>query len=498
MKRFSEQFAQKAGSVKLKASERKELRQRVLSYMEYHPLPGDMQATEATAPRKAAAPVSREPFFNLALPWPDMAKFGAVFAGFLLVAVPFVAERAVPGDTLYAVKVKFNEEVRSTLTWDAVQKVEWETQRLNRRIAEAKLLASEGRLTDEVEAEVAAAVKEHTQSAQAEIAALQGTDADAAAIASIAFDSTLAAHTDAFAAAAASSTVAIAAAVADATQAPRATSTLPAYDSLMAQVERSTTRIVELLLQLEAADTDPQTIADIKRRFEDVERTIAQAITLRPEDEMVAQQHLIEALQRSQKLTVYMTEIDVREQVNVESVVPVLLTTAEQDAVLESLQSDIASRVEQVEASLVAITDDAIVEKLTTALAQIASTTAATSTDFAASESRLQDALALAEDSVELAAAHADTLAKPVVEETVSTSTATTTQETGEEAVTEVPQTETEEVPEEIPEVLPEPEVAERPATTTPETPEESVATTTLPTATSSEVTATTAVDEAV
>ncbi len=40
MKRFSEQFYTKAQSVKLQAIEREELRRRIVSYMEYHPIEG--------------------------------------------------------------------------------------------------------------------------------------------------------------------------------------------------------------------------------------------------------------------------------------------------------------------------------------------------------------------------------------------------------------------------------------------------------------------------
>ena len=69
---------------------------------------------------------------------------------------------------------------------------------MNRRIAEARLLESEGRLTDEVEAEVAQAVRTHTQNAQREIENLREFDAEEAAIASIEFDSNLEAQAASF------------------------------------------------------------------------------------------------------------------------------------------------------------------------------------------------------------------------------------------------------------------------------------------------------------
>ncbi|MEZ4200705.1 MAG: hypothetical protein R3B69_03975 [Candidatus Paceibacterota bacterium] len=91
----------------------------------------------------------------------------------------------------YPVKVGFNEEVRSTLALSPYQKVEWETTRLERRIAEARLLASEGKLTPEVEAEMAEAVKAHNDAAQKEIASIRATDSEEAALASIALSSAL-------------------------------------------------------------------------------------------------------------------------------------------------------------------------------------------------------------------------------------------------------------------------------------------------------------------
>ena len=81
--------------------------------------------------------------------------------------------------------------MRSTLALSPYEKIEWETERLNRRIAEARLLASEGRLTDEVEAEVAAAVKTHTENAKREIEVLRGEDEEEATLATIALNTTL-------------------------------------------------------------------------------------------------------------------------------------------------------------------------------------------------------------------------------------------------------------------------------------------------------------------
>ena len=49
MKRFSEQLYKKSTSVKLQAAEKRELRERLVSYMEYHPLPAEMKTKKAPA-----------------------------------------------------------------------------------------------------------------------------------------------------------------------------------------------------------------------------------------------------------------------------------------------------------------------------------------------------------------------------------------------------------------------------------------------------------------
>jgi Domain of unknown function (DUF5667) len=338
MKRFSEQFNTKSKSLKLSASEKRELRERVVSYMEYHPIPG------------AAQPVLTKrtltlPGFNfLHIPTSPVFRVSAAMAVALFVIVPFMAEETVPGDTLYAIKVQFNEEVRSTFTLSPYKKIEWETERLNRRIAEARLLASEGRLTDEVEAEMAAAVKEHTDIVKQEIAELREDDADQATLASIELSTTLEMQSStlqgdgqavlalAAADAASENTAQL---VVDALNESLATdglqsaaATIPAFDKVMARVEMNTTRAYELLNSLGLAEGD-QMRSGLNRRMEDVSRSINDASGRRGENETVASEQLVEVLQRTQKLIVFMTDIQNGSVGDLEAVVPVRLTNDE-------------------------------------------------------------------------------------------------------------------------------------------------------------------------
>lgn len=428
MKRFSQQFHKSASGVRLKAEEKRELRERVVAYMEYHPLPDGQRTT--------VAPLHTEPFAMVSVPFGLLWRGVAGVFVLLLVFVPILAERSVPGDTLYAVKVQFNEELRSTLTFDSYQKVEWETQRLNRRLAEARLLASEGRLTEEVEAQVAKAVRTHSENAQREIDELRTVDIDGATIASIELGTTLAvqseslrqaqeqaqadaaAATDAEAnATSAPTTAQVATAEADpatdliasaidesraATEASRGTSTPPAYDKLMAKVEQNTTRIYELRDSIRGVAPETK-LTEVQRRIEDLERAIAAAIEQHSQDELAARQRLVDILERTQKLIVYMTEIEVVETVDIDRLVPIELTPEEEATISANLRSEIKQRQARIAELLPQVTDPGVVEKAEYAetlmsenLAALASTTS-----FAAFEPLANDTLAIGSDTVD-------------------------------------------------------------------------------------------------
>ena len=50
MKRFEEQFKKQAQSVHLRAAERRNLKERLVSYMEYHPMPKGVPQKKAIGP----------------------------------------------------------------------------------------------------------------------------------------------------------------------------------------------------------------------------------------------------------------------------------------------------------------------------------------------------------------------------------------------------------------------------------------------------------------
>lgn len=356
MKRFSEQFYTKAQSVKLQAVEREELRARVLSYMEYHPM--ESTVTQATKNTRGSE------FRYIQLPFSSVvAKWSAVAAMFVLVAVPVLAEQSVPGDKLYAVKVRFNEEVISTLKLTPYQKVEWETERLNRRIAEARLLANEGKLTGEVEAEIAAAVQQHTESVEEGIEALRANDEDQAVLASIELNTTLQTQSDALQEGEGATLAMITMAkMAPETDSPTQKladvinasltrqmdpAAVPAYEKIMARVEVNTTRAHELLNSRNFSGDEKRRQA-ISRRLEDVERAIQQSNTLHEQNDAAASESLLAVLQRTKKIIVFLSDAGVR--ADIDTIVPIQYTNEELAQQVVDMGESINRKIETVTA----------------------------------------------------------------------------------------------------------------------------------------------------
>jgi hypothetical protein len=412
MKRFSEQLHKQSQTVKLKKSEQADLRARLVSYMEYHPLPAAMKVADISNTKKAPrSTVLTEVFAQYTIPFQALFKFGSVAAVFVLLVVPFMAERTVPGDTLYAVKVQFNEEVRSTLTWGSYEKVEWETTRLNRRIAEARLLADEGLLTPEAEAGVAAAVREHSDNAKREIEVLRATDADEAAIATITFDSSLQVQAQVLQDGVDNTSTTttdrglISEALDESLEKPLLAeeALIPAYGKLMARVEMNTTRVGELRDSLEGVVTD-QGLVDVNRRIADIDRAITAAVVLsqNPDTELEARTALVDVLTRTQKLIVFMTDLEVREQVGIEAVVPVVLTDEEVALDRSNRTAELTELVAQITAVIDLDEAGDLTEKLidTSEKLAIAQEELLQTANYSAFVTLSNNAIALAKDSL--------------------------------------------------------------------------------------------------
>jgi hypothetical protein len=347
MKRFAEQLKKRAETVRMSTAERDDVRQRLLAYMDYHPLP---ETKRWEAVRFVGGMKGLPNFVNAMF----VSRFVGITAVMLLVVVPAMAENALPGDALYPIKVRFNEELRGAMVSSPYQKIEWETERLERRLAEAQLLADNGRLTAAAEVEVANAIKQHTEAARLSINTIRENDNDEATLAEITLVSSLEVSAEVWTkrdAGAAPSTVSGAVNDAKASIAPSENNEAVSYVKLLSRVESETTRAYEYLDSLDAVASEAE-MNDINRRLTDLNIKIDLAAEMKETDEAGAAVLLTEALSNSRKLISFMTNIDVRRNVSIEDLVPLVPTEEEK---LRQQLSDATALVEKIEDSLTQI-----------------------------------------------------------------------------------------------------------------------------------------------
>ncbi|MBP9717641.1 MAG: hypothetical protein KBD44_02905 [Candidatus Pacebacteria bacterium] len=363
MKRFAQQFKKQSDKIKLNASEQFLLREQITTFMEYHPLPaveGEVRTTLSLDNVFKATRVS----------WKKMSMSLGLVAVAFVITVPAVAEYAVPGDILYPVKVQINEEVRSTLARTPYEKVEWEAQRIERRISEARVLAKAGLLTPEAEEAVADAVSQHRTNANAEIAILQeNNNTDEATLANMTLSSVFEVQSTAFQIdnenSATLMSVATSSEIAPRTLAGvleggRAELALVnetndiSYDRLMAEIEKQTTRAYERLASIKNTVSEQETL-DINRRLDDILASITEAKDQSAEGD---NEQLRQALSDTQKLIAFMNDIDVRASIAVERIVPITLTYEERLAGFTPLLEQFEMEVKKIEAVAGQLSDE--------------------------------------------------------------------------------------------------------------------------------------------
>jgi hypothetical protein len=239
------------------------------------------------------------------------------------------------------------------------------------------VLAKEGKLTPEIEAGVIAAVNEHQAATAAEIATLRTTDADAAALAELAFVSVLDVQSAALRAGDTASTtegmstVAIAMALDEAqAEVAQVSEDTVSYERLLAQLEQETTRGRELLLSIKD-DASAQEYVDIERRLGDIERKIVTGATLYTEDAVKGQDHLTQTWRDMQVVLTFMTDIDVRTTLAIETLVPMVLTPEEERALAMAAYDEATLALVKIEQTLPVVTDAGISDKVTITVPKI-------------------------------------------------------------------------------------------------------------------------------
>lgn len=438
MKRFTAQMKKSTDDIRLKASERRELREQLVSYMEYHPLPKDMRTPARRTTRAdrtaVAAAGETDAFTHVRVPWLALKGVAGFAAVVLIVGVPYFAEQAVPGDALYPFKVQVNEEVRGSLAFSDYDEIEWETERLGRRIDEARLLANEGRLTPEIEAEVARAVRDHSGAAQDAIRSLRLQDTEGATIAEIQLASTLDVQSailrshNVATTTTGRSTDAIAVAVAEAQQAAqnnKSTTTIP-YERLSSRVEQETTRAEELFKSISEYAAQPQ-VDEIERRFDDIERKFARAVDVHEERPELATTLLREILADVQKMVVFMTDIDVQENVSIDTLIPEELTDderriiiTEQVAEIKAVRTAVADELTNLDAETQEKAQAAFI-MINSLLEQVRE--AESAGDLLQAEQRAREARAFADDLAQMADTDLSEETDPASDDTTASST---------------------------------------------------------------------------
>lgn len=401
MKSFDTNLKKYAEKINLKVSERHELRERILSYMEYHPLPKKVLSRQ-----ELVEGLQSESFVVVQFKSMYLRIAGGVFA-LLIVAAPFFAERSIPGDALYLVKTGFNEPIQAQLANSPYEKIEFETKLMERRISEARLLASEGKLTEETKTQIAETIKSHTEAVQDGLTKLREQDKDGAAIAEIAFNSSLEVQSAVLGADGSASSTALESILMVVNDAhdqvvSNQEEGAPSFDGLMAQVELETSRVQELFSTIKRTATDEE-VKDIERRISDINRLIQEAKDTLANKPDVAATNLATTLGLVQKLIVFMTDINVRDTVSLESIVPIVLSTEERIIQAKKEIEDIGILKMEIRGRLETVIDSGIAEKASEGITMLENfllkaDVALQATDIQSAEGAVREARALSTD----------------------------------------------------------------------------------------------------
>ncbi|MBI2004909.1 hypothetical protein HYS79_01965 [Patescibacteria group bacterium] len=129
-------------------------------------------------------------WFSLRLALP----MAAVLVVVLGTGTVYAAGGALPGDTLYTVKVDIAEPLRGTFAFSRTAQAEFHASVAKTRMEEAEKLASQGRLTASTTVSLEENLNEHVAAAQAITKTLAEDDPDTATEVTTALDSSLSAH----------------------------------------------------------------------------------------------------------------------------------------------------------------------------------------------------------------------------------------------------------------------------------------------------------------
>lgn len=160
---FDPSLVRSAHTVRLTTTEAEAAEKALLAFIKDHPV--DMAAAVRQRERKE----SSGSFFSL-----FSFRYSPALAAVLILvlgtgSLSYAAESALPGETLYSVKIHVNEKVQTALAVTPEAKAYWEAKRAERRVKEAKRLADAGRLTPETNDTLIVAFNAHIENSHTNI-----------------------------------------------------------------------------------------------------------------------------------------------------------------------------------------------------------------------------------------------------------------------------------------------------------------------------------------
>ncbi|OGG61929.1 hypothetical protein A3C87_00850 [Candidatus Kaiserbacteria bacterium RIFCSPHIGHO2_02_FULL_49_34] len=248
---------------KMNTHEREELRARLLSYMEYHPYREHIS--------------KQVPFMERFMQHVGVLRAvasGSVAALVLIIATPFLAEGANPGDLLYAVKTRVNEPLQGITLSTPEEKIAFKTKLLEKRVLEAKLLVENNSMSPEAEADLSKNIKRHSEEIQENIEVIATTNEEGALYAKADLAAELTKTSEIVEAIVsekpADSLKKAVAAVKDDAVESAAIATISSQDQVAGHIERELSRAYELRATLNGKLTAEEE-AEIARRFTRIE-----------------------------------------------------------------------------------------------------------------------------------------------------------------------------------------------------------------------------------
>ncbi len=179
------QFIERTKNIKLSQEERSSVKNSVLNFVSQNPVSPNVE------PHLGYGPNIFFTKLNFASSMAIMLIITVMVGG----GVAFGAEKALPGDILYSVKLSVNEEVRGWMATSEQSKADWEIRRTERRLEEAEELADEGSLNAEASENLETNFEAHAQKVKERVEKFRNKDNfNAAASLSLNFETSLKAH----------------------------------------------------------------------------------------------------------------------------------------------------------------------------------------------------------------------------------------------------------------------------------------------------------------